>query len=147
MFEFFSKAENLSIITPTRLGFIILTPAPIKMDTGRLIDCKIYLMGIPIHWRSLITDFELPHMFIDQQIKGLYTMWHHTHTFHEMDGRVEIKDRVVYSIPFSILGRILNYLWIRKDLQNIFYYRKRVIDKHFENDDYKSYTKDSIMEK
>ncbi len=140
VFEFFSNPDNLSVITPPKLGFKILTPTPIKMSVGRLIDYKIYLMGIPIHWRTLITDFDPPHTFIDQQIKGPYTIWHHTHTFQKVDGGVEIKDRVVYSIPFSILGRILNFLWIRKDLENIFNYRKKVIDELFENDDYKSYT-------
>ena len=139
VFEFFSNPDNLSVITPPKLGFKILTPTPIKMSVGRLIDYKIYLMGIPIHWRTLITDFDPPHTFIDQQIKGPYTIWHHTHTFQKVDGGVEIKDRVVYSIPFSILGRILNFLWIRKDLENIFNYRKKVIDELFENDNYKSY--------
>jgi len=139
VFEFFSNPDNLSVITPPKLGFKILTPTPIKMSVGRLIDYKIYLMGIPIHWRTLITEFDPPHTFIDQQIKGPYNIWHHTHTFQKVDGGVEIKDRVVYSIPFSILGRILNFLWIRKDLENIFNYRKKVIDELFENDDYKSY--------
>ena len=140
VFQFFSKPENLSVITPAKLGFKILSPNPIKMEVGRLIDYNIYLMGIPIHWRTLITDYEPPNMFVDQQIKGPYAMWHHTHTFHKVKGGVEIKDRVVYSIPFGFLGRLLNYLWIKRDLNNIFLYRKKVIDKLFENNDYKSYT-------
>ena len=110
------------------------------MGPGRIIDYQIYLLGIPIHWRTLITDYNPPNMFIDQQIKGPYNMWHHTHTFHKVEGGVEIKDKVVYSIPFGILGRILNYLWIRNDLENIFVHRKKVIDKLFENNDFKSYT-------
>ena len=140
VFQFFSKPENLSVITPAKLGFKILSPNPIKMEVGRLIDYNIYLMGIPIHWRTLITDYEPPNMFVDQQIKGPYAIWHHTHTFHKGKGGVEIKDRVVYSIPFGFLGRLLNYLWIKRDLNNIFLYRKKVIDKLFENNDYKSYT-------
>ena len=140
VFQFFSKPENLSVITPAKLGFKILSPNPVKMEVGRLIDYNIYLLGIPIHWRTLITDYEPPNMFVDQQIKGPYTMWHHTHTFHKVKGGVEIKDRVVYSIPFGFLGRLLNYLWIKRDLNNIFLHRKKVIDKLFENNDYKSYT-------
>ena len=140
VFQFFSKPENLSVITPAKLGFKILSPNPIKMEVGRLIDYNIYLMGIPIHCRTLITDYEPPNMFVDQQIKGPYAMWHHTHTFHKVKGGVEIKDRVVYSIPFGFLGRLLNYLWIKRDLNNIFLHRKKVIDKLFENNDYKSYT-------
>ncbi|MEC9027284.1 MAG: SRPBCC family protein [Candidatus Neomarinimicrobiota bacterium] len=140
VFQFFSKPENLSVITPAKLGFKILSPNPVKMEVGRLIDYNIYLLGIPIHWRTLITDYEPPNMFVDQQIKGPYAMWHHTHTFHKVKGGVEIKDRVVYSIPFGFLGRLLNYLWIKRDLNNIFLHRKKVIDKLFENNDYKSYT-------
>ena len=140
VFQFFSKPENLSVITPAKLGFKILSPNPIKMGFGRLIDYNIYLMGIPIHWRTLITDYEPPNIYVDQQIKGPYAMWHHTHTFHKVKGGVEIKDRVVYSIPFGFLGRLLNYLWIKRDLNNIFLHRKKVIDKLFENNDYKSYT-------
>ena len=140
VFQFFSKPENLSVITPAKLGFKILSPNPIKMEVGRLIDYNIYLLGIPIHWRTLITDYEPPNMFVAQQIKGPYAMWHHTHTFHKVKGGVEIKDRVVYSIPFGFLGRLLNYLWIKRDLNNIFLHRKKVIDKLFENNDYKSYT-------
>ena len=140
VFTFFSKPENLSVITPSKLGFKILTPTPIEMGPGRIIDYQIYLLGIPIHWRTLITDYNPPNMFIDQQIKGPYNVWHHTHTFHKVEGGVEIKDKVVYSIPFGILGRILNYLWIGKDLENIFVHRKKVIDKLFENNDFKSYT-------
>lgn len=140
VFQFFSKPENLSVITPAKLGFKILSPNPVKMEVGRLIDYNIYLLGIPIHWRTLITDYEPPNMFVDQQIKGPYAMWHHTHTFHKVKGGVEIKDRVVYSIPFGLLGRLLNYLWIKRDLNNIFLHRKKVIDKLFENNDYKSYT-------
>ena len=147
VFNFFSKPENLSVITPSKLAFKILTPTPIEMGDGRIIDYKIYLLGIPIHWKTLITDFDPPHMFVDQQIKGPYTMWHHTHTFHKVEDGVEIRDRVVYSIPFGFIGQILNYLWIRKDLENIFKHRKKVINKLFENNDYKSYTSDSIMGK
>ena len=104
VFTFFSKPENLSVITPSKLGFKILTPTPIEMGPGRIIDYQIYLLGIPIHWRTLITDYNPPNMFIDQQIKGPYNMWHHTHTFHKVEGGVEIKDKVVYSIPFGILA-------------------------------------------
>ena len=138
VFNFFSKPENLSVITPSKLGFIILTPTPIEMGVGRLIDYKIYLLGIPIHWRTLITDYKPPHMFVDQQVKGPYKMWHHTHTFNKVKNGVEIKDRIVYSIPFGILGRILNFLWIRKDLENIFAHRKKIINKLFDNNEYKS---------
>ncbi|MDD9930358.1 MAG: SRPBCC family protein [Candidatus Marinimicrobia bacterium] len=133
VFEFFSRPENLEKITPKNLGFKILTPKPLVMKQGAVIDYTIKLFKVPIHWRTLITSYEPSHMFVDEQMKGPYTLWHHTHIFKETEEGVEILDRVVYAIPFGILGRILHFLWIKKDLKNIFDYRKKIINQFFSN--------------
>ena len=132
VFEFFSKPENLEMITPKSLSFNILTPTPIKMEKGSLIDYTIRLFGIPIHWRTLISDYEPPFRFVDQQIKGPYTFWHHTHTFKLVEGGVEIIDDVKYSLPLGWLGTLAHAIWVRKDLEKIFEYRKSVIQNYFE---------------
>ena len=129
VFSFFEKAENLALITPGKLAFKILTPTPISMVKGTLIDYTIRLMGIPIHWRTLITKYNPPHEFVDEQIKGPYKFWHHTHTFKVIDGGVQINDSVRYGIPMGILGQLVHQVWIKKNLENIFEYRKTVIDK------------------
>lgn len=144
VFVFFSKPENLAVITPKKLGFKILTPTPIKMNKGCLIDYLIHLMGIPVHWRTIITDYDPPHMFIDQQLKGPYSLWHHTHTFKKIENGVEIKDRIIYSIPLGWMGQLLHKFWIKKDLNNIFSHRKKVISDLFMNDGYKMYVTDPI---
>ena len=128
VFDFFSKPENLAEITPSKLGFNILTPSPIVMEKGTLIDYTIKLFGIPIRWRTLITAYNPPKKFVDEQLKGPYSFWHHTHTFEAIDQGVEMKDIVRYSIPFGVLGRILHFLWIKNDLKKIFNHRKKVID-------------------
>ena len=132
VFEFFSKPENLEMITPESLSFNILTPTPIKMGKGSLVDYTIRLFGIPIHWRTLISDYEPPFRFVDQQIKGPYTFWHHTHTFQQVDGGVEILDKVKYSLPMGWLGTLVHSIWVRKDLEKIFEHRKTVIQNYFE---------------
>ena len=132
VFEFFSKPENLEMITPKSLSFNILTPTPIKMEKGSLIDYTIRLFGIPIHWRTLISDYEPPFRFVDQQIKGPYTFWHHTHTFKLVEGGVEIIDEVKYSLPLGWLGTLAHSIWVRKDLEKIFEYRKTVIQHYFD---------------
>ena len=146
VFSFFSSPENLKVLTPPRLGFKILTPSPINMSKGCIIDYLIYLMGIPVHWRSIITDYDPPYMFIDQQIKGPYTLWHHKHSFREIKNGVEIRDRVVYSIPVGWMGRLLHKFWIKKDLENIFSYRKNIIAGLFVDDNYKMYLKNTVMD-
>ena len=131
VFSFFSKPENLALITPPELDFKILTPGPIKMKEGQLIDYTIKIFGLKIRWRTLITEFDYPNSFVDQQIKGPYSMWHHKHTFHDCKDFVHMVDEINYSVSFGFLGRIMNYFFIRKDLVKIFNYRKNIINKHF----------------
>jgi len=126
VFSFFSSPENLKVLTPPRLGFKILTSSPINMSKDCLIDYLIYFMGIPVHWRSIITDYDPPYMFIDQQIKGPYTLWHHKHTFREIKNGVEIRDRVVYSIPVGWMGRLLHKYWIKK-IWKIFFHTGEIL--------------------
>ncbi|MAX10376.1 MAG: CDP-paratose 2-epimerase [Candidatus Marinimicrobia bacterium] len=125
VFDFFSKPENLAKITPSKMRFKILTPVPIEMKEGALIDYTVRVLGFPIRWRTLITKYEPPNIFIDQQLKGPYSLWHHTHTFTKIsDSETLIKDIVVYTIPFSFIGRIIHSLYIKRDLDKIFSYRK-----------------------
>ena len=135
VFNFFSKPENLKTITPEKLSFNILTPTPINMGNGTVIDYTIKLFGIPIHWRTLITNYNPPYEFVDEQIKGPYNFWHHTHKFKQVDGGVEISDRVIYSIPMGIIGRVLHFIWIKRDLEKIFSHRKKVIEDILVNKD------------
>ena len=129
VFNFFSKPENLALITPSKLAFKILTPTPITINKGTLIDYTIRLMRFPVHWRTLITKYNPPYEFVDEQIKGPYLFWHHTHTFKAVNGGSEIKDKVKYSIPMGYLGQFIHKIWIKKDLEKIFEYRKKVIEK------------------
>ena len=147
VFGFFSRPENLVVITPAKLQFKILTPSPLEMKQGALIDYTIKLFKVPIHWRTLITTYEPPFKFVDEQIKGPYNFWHHTHMFKEVTDGVEIFDEVHYSIPFGPLGSLLHALWIKKDLNHIFEYRKGVIDDLFKEEGYRKYLPNSFTEK
>tara|TARA_Y100001960_G_C14523227_1_gene752385 strand:- start:472 stop:933 length:462 start_codon:yes stop_codon:yes gene_type:complete len=133
VFSFFSNPENLSKITPKKLNFHILTPSPINMKEGQLIDYTIKILGKTIRWRTIITEYNPPNHFIDQQLKGPYSMWHHLHEFKAIDSGVEIIDTINYVMPFGMLGSIINFLWVKRDLNQIFMYRKKVIQKYFKN--------------
>ena len=132
VFDFFSKPENLSTITPPKMNFHILTPSPINMKKSALIDYTINIMFIPIRWRTLITKYAPPYSFIDQQIKGPYSRWHHTHTFTKInENETLIKDTVLYSVPLGFIGRIVHWIYIERDLKKIFSYRKKKINEIF----------------
>ena len=132
VFDFFSKPENLSVITPPKMNFKIFTPSPIDMKEGTLIDYTINIMFMPIRWRTLITKYDPPNIFVDQQLSGPYSMWHHTHTFEQLgDNETLIKDEVIYSIPFAFIGSIVRYLYIKGELEKIFTYRNNKIEEIF----------------
>jgi ligand-binding SRPBCC domain-containing protein len=132
VFDFFSKAENLNALTPPELEFKILTPSPIKMFPGTLIDYKIKLNGIPFKWRTKISTWNPPYQFIDEQIKGPYVRWHHTHTFRDLgDGRTEMIDRVEFLSPGWILEPIINSLIVEKRVHQIFKFREQKLNEIF----------------
>lgn len=128
LFDFFGDAGNLEAITPPWLNFEVITPQPIEMYAGTLIDYKLKLRLIPIRWRTEITAWEPPERFIDSQLKGPYKKWIHEHTFIEQDGGTLMIDCVEYDVP---LGRIAHALAVKRDLIKIFEYRQKVLAERF----------------
>lgn len=131
VFPFFAEAANLERITPPFLGFKILTPPPIEMRAGTLIDYRIKLNGIPMRWRTLIEELVPNERFVDTQLKGPYKRWHHTHTFRDVAGGTEVGDRVEYELPLGPLGHAAHALFVRRQLQTIFAYRAEVMRELF----------------
>ena len=128
VFPFFADASNLEAITPMSLHFQILTPKPILIQAGTLIDYQLALLGIGFQWRTKIESFEPPHRFVDVQVRGPYRLWRHTHEFIEQDGGTLMIDRVEYQLPWGPLGWLAQRLFVRDQLDRIFDYRFRVID-------------------
>jgi len=124
VFRFFSEAKNLETLTPDFLRFEILTPMPIPMGTGTIIDYRIRIFGIPRKWRTLIEVFDPPSRFIDVQVRGPYARWEHLHEFVRAEGGTRMRDRVDYAMPLGVLGRALRALFVRRTLERIFDFRR-----------------------
>lgn len=127
VFEFFSNAENLERLTPPELKFHIVTPLPINIKKGALIDYELSLYGLPIKWRTEITHWDPPFEFIDTQLSGPYKQWIHSHRFTEPEpGKTLMEDEVRYRLPLEPLGDIAQF-FVERQLKNIFGYRQKVI--------------------
>jgi uncharacterized protein (TIGR01777 family) len=134
VFSFFSLPENLGTLTPEFLEFKILKQSTAKIQEGTLIDYRIKVHGVPMTWRTLIKEWNEQKSFVDTQLKGPYTKWHHEHLFYEVKGGTLIVDRVTYRVPVSIVGKLLLGKFIRKDVDQIFSFRRSKINELFGNE-------------
>jgi len=126
---FFSDLENLETITPPEMDFKILTKnLPQKIYSGLMIDYSLSpFAGIKIKWVSEIKEVNEPYVFIDEQRKGPYSFWKHSHTFKEAAEGTFMTDEVQYALPFSVLGILAHHLFVKNKLHTIFNYREKII--------------------
>ena len=131
--EFFSSPANLKTITPTHLDFKMKSASyEGKMYPGQLIAYTIRpVLNFPIEWVTEITHVEELTYFIDEQRFGPYKFWHHEHRFYAISGGVEMVDTISYKVPFGFLGKLLNHLKIKSDIEEIFAYRRTKLEEIF----------------
>jgi uncharacterized protein (TIGR01777 family) len=129
-FAFFAKAANLGVITPAAMRFSIQGQVP-PMATGAMIDYRVRVGPLPVRWRTRITAWEPGRRFADLQEKGPYHFWWHEHTFQSDGPRTVMDDRVYYTPPLGLFGRLANRVFIRSTLRKIFQYRGDVIRLRF----------------
>lgn len=127
VFAFFAAARNLERITPTWLGFHVITPEPLQMQVGTLIEYKLRLHRVPVRWLTRIERWEENRLFVDRQLRGPYKLWNHLHTFERVDGGTLVRDRVDYAIPFGPFGELAHAAFVRRDLRRIFDYRRQAV--------------------
>ncbi len=139
VFPFFADAYQLEAITPPWLNFRVLTPRPIEMHAGQLIDYKLRLRGVPIHWKTQISAWEPNERFIDEALKSPYKFWHHEHLFEPCEEGTRVIDIVHYGVPG---GDLIHSLFVKREVQKIFEYRQGVLKSTFRSI---SATKDAVL--
>jgi ligand-binding SRPBCC domain-containing protein len=131
VFAFFSAPANLELLTPPWLKFQIVTPQPVTMAAGTLIEYRIHWHFIRMRWVTEIVEWSPPTRFVDTELKGPYKMWHHTHSFVAERNGTTIRDDIRYALPLGILGAIANHLSVGRDLERIFDYRTERVSERF----------------
>lgn len=129
--DFFSSPLNLSKITPKSMNFTITSDYTerTKMYAGMLITYKVSpLWGIKMDWVTEITHVKPGEYFIDEQRFGPFALWHHEHHFKAIDGGVLMTDKLIYGVPFGIIGQIANALVVQKQTNDIFSYREKAVE-------------------
>jgi ligand-binding SRPBCC domain-containing protein len=127
VFPFFCDVRNLEQITPPELAFRVLNPGPVEIAAGALIDYRLSLFRVPFGWRTRIAEWDPPHCFVDEQLRGPYRTWVHRHTFEAVAGGTRMTDRVDYSLPLHPWSGVALPL-VRRQLDRIFVFRSRTIE-------------------
>lgn len=130
--DFFSSPENLAKITPEHMGFHMTSVITEKIYAGQIITYKVSpIPGIRTRWVTEITHVSEGKYFVDEQRFGPYRMWHHEHHFEAQSGGVLMTDLVSYKLPFGMIGRLAHFIFIRKQLQLIFEFREKSLERYF----------------
>ena len=130
--QFFSNPENLNEITPPELRFKILSGADRPLEDGQIIVYKIRLA--PLVWKTWITEIKAVdpgNSFVDEQRIGPYKFWHHHHKLQASGEDTIVHDQIHYQLGFGLAGNLVHALYVRKQLAQIFEYRRLVLDNRF----------------
>jgi len=128
VFGFFADAYNLQTLTPDWVNFEILTPKPIHLQVGVLIDYRLCIHGLPVRWQTEISTWEPPHRFVDEQKRGPYRLWIHEHRFTPQNGGTLCSDHVRYAV---LGGELINRLFVQRDVERIFACRRGKLEEMF----------------
>jgi ligand-binding SRPBCC domain-containing protein len=130
VFQFFSDARNLEAITPPLLRFRVVSAPPV-MGPGALIRYRLSVHRMPVGWLTAIREWDPPHRFVDEQLRGPYALWHHTHSFEELPGDegTLMRDVVRYALPLGAVGELARRLFVSRDVEAIFDFRaQRIVE-------------------
>ncbi|HEV7782927.1 MAG TPA: SRPBCC family protein [Chitinophagaceae bacterium] len=133
VWELFSNPGNILKLSPEHMVLRIISSGghPV-ISPGQIIRYKVKpLWGIPVHWITGIKEVEPGKFFMDVQKKGPYSFWEHRHYFKEIDVGVEMTDSLLYRNPLGMLGNMVNTLFIRNRLRQLFEYRYRQVEEIF----------------
>ena len=128
-FAIFEDPYNLAKITPSWLSFQVTSKEKVQMRKGAEIYYTIKWLGIPMKWKTIIREYDPPHLFIDEQAKGPYSLWRHRHTFEETAQGLKVGDHVDYALPFGPFGRLAHAVMVGRQLKAIFRFRQRELKK------------------
>lgn len=130
VFSFFSRPENLQVITPPWVDFRTVE-APRALAAGSLIRYRLRWHRMPIRWTTEISEWNPPRGFVDRALSGPYALWNHEHSFATENGGTTMRDRVTYALPFGPIGRLAHWIVVQRDVERLFDFRAEAMRRLF----------------
>ncbi len=102
-----------------------------SMGLGDDVTWRAKHFGIWWTMTSTITAFERPSMFVDEQRRGPFKRFHHTHTFEVSGEGTMMHDAVEFEAPLGPLGRIAERVALARYLPKLIDLRNAQLVSHF----------------
>ena len=94
---------------------------------GQEVTWRARHFGVPLTMTSRITSLEFPVSFVDEQVRGPFKTLRHVHEFEATSTGSIMTDRVEFTAPFGVLGRLVERLVLRPYLQRLVENRGRFL--------------------
>lgn len=66
-----------------------------------------------------VTEFERPTLFVDEMTEGNFRSFKHIHEFVTVRSGTLMRDRLIWTSPFGIVGRIVDELLLKRHLRDL----------------------------
>ncbi len=130
LWAFHADVSALKLLTPPGSKVEILGPDTAVAE-GALHRLHIVRMGLPLRWDARISEVNPPHGFTDTAEKSPFAAWSHRHEFLPHTEGTLLRDTVRYRLPLGFLGRLVDAVAIRKDVETMFKHRHSVTKDQF----------------
>jgi ligand-binding SRPBCC domain-containing protein len=128
--QMFDRARNIETHTESQMD--AAEKAVAGVTTGLIglhqsVTWKARHFGLPFTLTSRVTEFEPPHRFVDEQVRGPFSSFHHEHLFEAAETGSVMIDRVRFTAPFGALGRVVEKLVLARYMRRLIEQRGRFL--------------------
>ena len=104
------------------------------IELGEQVTWQATHFGLRQKFTSKIIEFQPPLLFVDQMQKGIFKSFRHEHHFKVIsEEKTLVKDILAYEVPLKILGKLADFLFLKKYLKDFLTERNRIIKAYAEN--------------
>jgi ligand-binding SRPBCC domain-containing protein len=126
VFAFFADPRHVNHLTPPWLRVRLLR-GEARRQAGAVLDYRVQCFGIPLAMRGFVREFDPPFRFLEVQVRGPFARWEHRHRFLDTGETTLMEDRLVYRLPFGLVGRAVHLLVAQQMMAAAWAYRTRRI--------------------
>ncbi|GJM20751.1 MAG: hypothetical protein DHS20C15_06660 [Planctomycetota bacterium] len=131
LFDWHLQPEALPLMIPPSEP-VQVERAPARLENGARVVLRVGRWPLRLRWVADHRDVQRPHGFVDEQTRGPFARWVHSHRMESLGPqRSRLTDHVDYTLPLEPLSRWVAGWFVRRKLERMFAHRHRVLSEQF----------------